>query len=364
MSAPTTSVVVCAYTLERWDELTAALHAAADQHPDQLLLVVDHNDELKARATNELTGRVAGLTVLANERRQGLSGARNTAIDAATSEVVVFLDDDATPRPGWLAALRAPYDDPAVIAVGGAARPVWPSDRPVTLPSRTTEEGAGAESGTAGWGELDWVVGCSYAGLPTGRQEVRNLMGCNMSFRREVFSRVGGFSEDLGRVGRTPLGCEETELCIRARQAHPTGEPTPRIVFEPLAQVRHHVSPDRLSWSYLLHRGWAEGISKAAVATMVGSSDATATERRYVAQILPHGVARQLRAVRTDGPSAALGALAIVLVLLATAAGFARGRVSLAVATARRQRSVEAATSGDLGSGSVPRTRRRIPFTR
>ena len=44
-------------------------------------------------------------------------------------------------------------------------------------------------------------------------------MGCNMSFRREVFERIGGFAEEIGRIGKNPLGCEETELCIRARQA-------------------------------------------------------------------------------------------------------------------------------------------------
>ena len=64
--------------------------------------------------------------VLPNAHRQGLSGARNTAVAAASGDVVVFLDDDAAARPGWLGALLAPYADPDVVAVGGVAHPRLP----------------------------------------------------------------------------------------------------------------------------------------------------------------------------------------------------------------------------------------------
>ncbi len=70
--------------------------------------------------------------------------------------------------------------------------------------------------------------------------------------------RVGGFKDGIGRVGRTPLGCEETELSIRARAA--TGG---RIVQMPDAKVEHRVSADRTRWLYFRRRCWAEGLSKA-----------------------------------------------------------------------------------------------------
>jgi hypothetical protein len=206
-----------------------------------------------------------------------------------------------------------------VIAVGGVANPGWPvgRHRPVTLPSRHV----------GGRGELDWVVGCTYAGQPETPQPVRNLMGCNMSFRREVFAHVGGFSEDLGRVGKTPLGCEETELCIRARAAFPGT----KIIFEPHARVEHQVSVDRLSWSYLRHRCYAEGLSKAAVASMVGSEQALETERDYATKILPRGLVRELgRAVTvpSERTTALSGAAAIVVALSATVVGYLRARLS------------------------------------
>ena len=308
------SVVVCAYTERRWDDVVRAVASVAAQTrpADELLLVIDHNEALAKRAAVEL----AGVTVVPNAHARGLSGARNTGIELAHGDVIAFLDDDAAARPDWLERLLAPYRDPSVAAVGGSASPRWPAatSRPATLPAR---DGLAA-------GELDWVVGCSYAGQPSRQAEVRNLMGCNMSFRREVFAWIGGFSDGIGRIGSTPLGCEETELCIRLRQR--VGQA--RIVFEPAAQVTHRVGEPRTGWRYLLRRCWAEGLSKAAIAGTVGRDDALSTERAYLTRVLPAAMARQVRA------GAPAGALAIAAAVLGTASGYLWGASSYAARSA------------------------------
>lgn len=320
---PSVVVVVCAYTERRWDDLArgvaeaeaqvAALieEGAASGSGSEVLVVIDHNQPLLDRARAELA---TAARVIANARRQGLSGARNTAVDAARADIVAFLDDDACPRPGWLGALLEPYADPSVLAVGGRAVPAWPSGgRPAHLPATARPEAAG---------EFDWVVGCTYAGQPQVLRSVRNLMGCNMSFRREVFERVGGFAEDLGRVGTVPLGCEETELCIRARKDRPDGD----ILFEPAAAVSHRVTPERTTWKYFWSRCRAEGISKAAVATKVTADAALETERGYVARTLPRGLARLISELpRTPGRSAR-GIVGIIGGTAVTAFGYATGR--------------------------------------
>jgi len=312
--AVTASVVVCVYTEKRWDDIVAAVDSvfAQDVAPAETLVIVDHNPALLSRAQEAFGPR--GVRVLPNAHKQGLSGARNTAIAEAAGDVIVFLDDDAAARPGWLAALLAPYSDPTVKAVGGVAHPRWPVNRPRVLP------GAAPYDPNA-TGELDWIVGCTYTGQPVRQAEVRNLMGCNMSFRREVFERVGGFAEDIGRIGKNPLGCEETELCIRARQHYKRAGEKIRIIFEPAAVVDHRVSPDRIRWDYLRRRSWAEGLSKAAVSKLVGSDDALSTERSYVARVLPVAVLRELKEGRVSS------AAAIVTALACTTAGYLRGRL-------------------------------------
>src|SRR4029078_1318371 len=99
-------------------------------------------------------------------------------------------------------------------------------------------------------GECGWVVGCSYRGQPTTMSPVRNLMGCNMSLRRTVLAAGGGFETGLCGRGDNKLGCEETELCIRAAQLFPDGV----FLHEPAAVVHHHVPRQRASWRYFSDR--------------------------------------------------------------------------------------------------------------
>jgi GT2 family glycosyltransferase len=298
------SVVICAYAECRWEALVEAVASAREQNPepDEVVVVIDHNDALLARATRGLREAL----VVANAGSRGLSGARNTGVRHSSGAIVAFLDDDASARPGWLLALTRAFEDPSVIGVGGVALPVWESAAPAWLPS-----------------EFLWVVGCSYRGLPAQRAEIRNPIGANMAFRRAVVRRVGGFTDGIGRIGRTPLGCEETELSIRAREA--TGG---RIVQRHDAVVEHRVSDDRASWSYFRRRCWAEGLSKVAVARRVGSDAALASERSYVVRALPAGVVRGLADASRGDRSGLARSGAIVCGLAITTAGYVRGRLS------------------------------------
>nr|BFF13601.1 hypothetical protein GCM10025699_49040 [Microbacterium flavescens] len=136
----TTTVVVCAYTEDRWDDLVASVESVRGlPEAPEALLVIDHNDALLARSRD----RWSDVIVVPNEFRQGLSGARNTGVKLASGDVVAFLDDDATAEPDWLTHLLAPFADPAVAGVGGHATPVWPEGAtPSTPPSSSGSSGA------------------------------------------------------------------------------------------------------------------------------------------------------------------------------------------------------------------------------
>ena len=250
VTPPRMSVVICAYTTERWRLLQDAVGSVRAQDPQahEVLVVIDHCPELERLARAAFPG--LGVRVLCNSDRRGLSGARNTGTARATGDVVVFLDDDAVALPGWLAAHAQHYAEPDVVGVGGLVIPRWTYRQPSWFPA-----------------EFGWVVGCSYLGQPTTAAPVRNPIGANMSFRRPVLLAAGGFAPSLGRVGTTPTGCEETELSIRAAATYPGA----RIVHEPGAPVRHEVPPSRGTWTYFRRRCWAEGRSKARVSTLVSS---------------------------------------------------------------------------------------------
>jgi glycosyltransferase involved in cell wall biosynthesis len=285
------SVVICAYTEQRWEDLLAAVDSIRRQtHPAvEILVVVDHNEPLRRRAAQTLPGA----QVVANGGPRGLSGARNTGVALARGDVVAFLDDDACADPEWLAHFARAYRDPAVYGVGGAAVPRWPHARPGWFPP-----------------EFDWVVGCTYTGLPDTVSPVRNPIGAGMSFRRSVFSRVGGFTDGIGRIGSRPLGCEETELGIRLRQAVPEAV----VLYEPRALVHHRVTESRVTWRYFRARCYAEGLSKAVVARRVGREAALESERAYVRDALPRAVRRELAGRRFGGAAAVFVGTGITVV--------------------------------------------------
>jgi glycosyltransferase involved in cell wall biosynthesis len=299
------TVVVCAYTMARWRLLDRALQSAREQTvpPLEVLLVVDHCPELLLRA-DELGGRPR---LLANTGSPGLSAARNTGVAAARGDVVAFLDDDAVATPDWLERLVAPYADPRVAAVGGRVVAEWEQGKPAWFPE-----------------EFNWVVGCSYVGQPTEVAPVRNPIGANMSFRRDLLVAAGGFSCDVGRVGARPLGCEETELSIRLVHQVPGAV----ILLTPDAVVHHHVPGARSRWSYFWRRCWAEGLSKASVSRLAGARQALTSERSYTTHTLPHGTVQGIGDVlRRRDPAGAARALAISAGLAVTTAGYAVGRM-------------------------------------
>jgi glycosyltransferase involved in cell wall biosynthesis len=320
------SMVICAYTEERWEDLETAVRAARDvlRPGDELVVVIDHNDSLMRRATAAFAveGDIV-TTVAPNAGKRGLSGARNTGVGICSKPIVAFIDDDAAVHRGWREVLVSHYDDPNVAGVGGYAEPVWPGSRPVWLPL-----------------ECDWVVGCSYSGLPGSVTDVRNVMGCNMSFRRELLLRSGGFNTDIGRVGKHPVGCEETEFCIRLVQRWPSK----RILFDPDLRVSHHVSEDRVRLGYLTRRCFGEGISKRQISRMIGSADATSTERAYLLRTVPAAMVRGIREGvspqgRCDSPGGIARSGVLGLSVAAAAAGYvyasAQGRWRDAESTSR-----------------------------
>ena len=181
----TVSVVICAYTEDRWPLLLRSVASVQHQNrtPVELIVCVDHNDSLLERCRLQWGDHQdipsVPVVVIANRYQGRLGSARNSAAEVARGDIVAFLDDDAWAEPDWLDRLVSPYGDESVVAVGGAPVPEFEGRRPGWFPF-----------------EFDWVFGCAYSGLPEQQAPVARLIGANMSVRRSALAEIGGFHSD------------------------------------------------------------------------------------------------------------------------------------------------------------------------
>jgi GT2 family glycosyltransferase len=298
------SIVVCAYTEDRWDLIADAIKSLKAQtfQPLEIILVIDHNKKLYER----VSAVFSDINVIENQGKRGLSGARNTGIKAAKGEILAFIDEDATASPTWLSNLVKAYSNKKVLGTGGLINPNWSDGIPRWFPT-----------------EFNWVVGCSHKGLPEKKAAIRNLIGCNMSFRKDVLEHVGGFRPEIGRIGTVPFGCEETELCIRATQSYPES----KFIYEPAASVLHYVPAQRSNFHYFRSRCYAEGISKALITELIGEQDGLSSERTYTFKTLPSGVLRGIKDAFSGDFSGFGRAGAIIVGLMWTTWGFIVGKI-------------------------------------
>lgn len=324
-----TSVIICAYTMGRWEELVAAVESCRDQSvvPDEIVVVIDYNEELEERARRD----IRDVVVVSNELSKGLSGARNTGVLESRGDTLVFLDDDAYGEHQWLEKLTLPFEDDSVVGTGGWIVPHWQESEPAWFP-----------------GTFLWVLGCSYDGLPADGSQIRNPIGASMAMRRRVFDEVGGYTSGIGRVGTTPLGCEETELCIRYSHRHPDD----KFILVRDAVVHHRVPSSRATAKYFISRCWAEGLSKAAVSSLVGSESGLSSEREHVLKAIPREVFSSIFMIPVR-PMTSLRRLSLIVVGSTTAAlGWFRGSLAM-----RRHPLVVAPVH--LHGGAVPENARK-----
>lgn len=307
MSKADVSVVICSHRLDRLPWLLGAVASVERQSLPvaQVVVVVDGNPELAAAARASLEGRC---TVVARDENGGLSAARNSGLSVVDSGFVAFLDDDAEAERNWLEEMARPLADPRVLGAGGLALPRWDGGvAPDWFPP-----------------ELLWAVGCGYRGLPTEAAEVRNVFGGCALYRRSVFETVGGFDGRLGRTARGAEGCEETELCLRARSAIAGG----RFVFTPRAIIHHHVPSGRARPSYVLKRAFAEGRSKALLAGLQPGGETLSPERRYLRSSLAQGIGWNLvEGIRSRSAAPLERSALVALSLAAAGAGYVVARV-------------------------------------
>lgn len=174
----------------------------------EVIVVVDGSTDGSAASLRELELPFP-LTVL-EQVNSGQASARNRGAAEARGELLLMLDDDMEADPRLLAEHERSHRDGADVVLGDI--PLHP-DSPQGLLSAAVGDWAEQRSRELGQGEKSLAL--------------HDLLTGQMSIRRELFLRVGGFDSDFTRGGT--FGMEDLDLGLRlARGGH-------RIEYNPAA---------------------------------------------------------------------------------------------------------------------------------
>jgi GT2 family glycosyltransferase len=199
----------------------------------EFLLIDNGSDDGTQTAMEAFAeGRDAQVIV---ERRHGKSFALNTAIDRSKGELLVFIDDDALPVPGWLHAFRdAATRNPEAGILIGQVRPKFLAPAPAWIEQLT---------------DLGMSFACTPLGQAEGPCSPRLAKGLNWALRR---SAIGEERFDEGRNnllrGGKPTGGQDTEM---ARRLHRLGS---GVIFAPAALCHHQIQPDEMTAKAIFER--------------------------------------------------------------------------------------------------------------
>ena len=248
---PTVTVAVC--TRDHPDHvarvissvLAAASYAGAAGTLD--LLVVDNAPS--DQRTRQVAESFSGVRYVC-EPKPGLDFGRNLAIEAATGEILAYVDDDAVVDRCWLAALTgASRQNPEAAAFTG---PVLPYELETTAQILFEQGGGfGRKFRWQRYGpdSLDVHNYPCNAGMFGA--------GCNMSFRRSALIDLGGFDEALDTGAPLPGG-GDLDIFFRVLRAGLT------LIYEPRLVVRHQ---HRREYAALRRQMYTWGLGTMAYAT-------------------------------------------------------------------------------------------------
>ncbi len=235
------SVVICTYSMDRYDIFFDCVESVLNQTYDSLeiVIVVDGNDSVFERVQTDF-GHENNLIIHNNDKNRGISYSRTKGAELASGEIVAFIDDDATAKSDWIEKHIQVYTTTDAVAVGGYVAPDWINEKPDFFPD-----------------EFYWLVGCTEIDFADDGEAVRNGYGSNVSYKREVFLDVGGYDVNTGRKGDRHVQAHEAPVGIRIQECY--GQ---EVVYVEDAVVYHKLFDYRGNFRWLVFRSFWQGFSK------------------------------------------------------------------------------------------------------
>jgi GT2 family glycosyltransferase len=199
--------------------LGALTHQKLDAGAFEVIVVCDGDVDGSANACRRLAPTLPFNLRILEQDNEGPAAARNRGIEAATGELIVFLDDDVLPDPEFVATHLAAHAGRIHLASIGPL--VQPADNPLSL-----------------WGAWEQrMLGRQYGEITAGRWQAtyRQFYTGNAAVRKQDILAAGGFDCSFKRA-------EDVELALRLRELGI------EFVFLPKARGLHYVQRPFEAW--------------------------------------------------------------------------------------------------------------------
>jgi glycosyltransferase involved in cell wall biosynthesis len=277
------SVIISTYN--RCQLLAGAIHNLLAQNATSVtyeVIVVNNNS---SDGTKELVDKIVAQSNVPIrylfEPRQGLSYGLNTGIQNARGRIVALTDDDIRVERNYVVKIHEAFrDHPEVAFLGGRVLPHWPSKPPAWLTQKH-------------WAPLALQ---DYGDMPFYTSVQNPVPLVNKAFRNHVFTDLGLFRPELGKVKDALGDVADHDLMVRIWHAGGRG------IYMPTVVVYAEVQEERLSKGY--HRTWHSNHGKFSAIMAIENLHSELFKRRIAgAPISPYR--RLLHAIRAY-PSAVI----------------------------------------------------------
>jgi GT2 family glycosyltransferase/glycosyltransferase involved in cell wall biosynthesis len=213
---PEVSIIIPVYNqLDFTLSCLASLQEHAGDIPFEVIVV----DDCSADATEQTLSKIPGLIYQRKEKNSGFIASCNLGAERARGRYLVFLNNDTTVTPGWLAALRETFDfEPQAGLVG--SKLVYPD-------GRLQEAGGIIWRDASGWNRGKF----QDAGRPEYNclRKVDYCSAASVMISKRLFLTVGGFDSRYA-----PAYYEDTDLAFKVTASGF------EVLYQPLSVVIHY----------------------------------------------------------------------------------------------------------------------------
>lgn len=212
------------------------------------VVVIDNGsgDDTKG-VVDSFQGRIRNLRYF-YEKTPGLYVGRHKGLKEASSDILVYADDDIRAFPSWIEGIKESFTNKEVVLVGGKILPQTEGEMPDWIAEMWNRK---MECGRT----------LSYLSILDFGNEIREIhpyyvYGCNFAIRKSVLIEAGGFHPDsMPQELIKYRGDGETHV---SRHILLKGY---KSIYNPKASVFHLISKDRLTLDYFCLRAYYQGIS-------------------------------------------------------------------------------------------------------